>query len=359
MPRVIGIDPGTVTIDLCGLDDGRLFLDQSFPTPDALRVPADFVANLATAGPVDLIAGPSGYGLPCVDARNLTDRDLRLAILAKVGEPAGIGGLRSLMRALGASGLPVLFTPGVIHLNSVPASRKINLIDMGTADKVCAAALAEIDQATRRGCPLRETSFILLELGGAFTAAVAVQDGRIVDGIGGSSGPMGFRAPGALDGEVAYLAGRVPKSMIFTGGAAAASGAADISELASSSSAQARVAFEAYLEGAVKAVAALRVSAPKATEVVLSGRSGRNANLRDELTRRLRQTAGLPVHVLSGFASVASEAAQGAALIADGLAGGAQAGLVDALGIRDSGGTVLDHLFVISRAEAEARLGLL
>ena len=26
MPRVIGIDPGTVSIDLCGLDDGRLFL---------------------------------------------------------------------------------------------------------------------------------------------------------------------------------------------------------------------------------------------------------------------------------------------------------------------------------------------
>ncbi len=186
---------------------------------------------------------------------------------------------------------------------------------------------------------------------------MAVQDGRITDGVGGSSGPIGFRAAGAFDGEVAYLAGRVPKSMLFTGGAAAVSGAADISELASSSSAQARVAFDAYLEGAVKAVAALRVSAPKATEVVLSGRAGQNVNVRDELRRRLRDLPGLSLHVVDGFANAASQAAQGAALIADGLAGGAHADLVDTLRMRQASGTVLDHLFVISRAEAEARLG--
>src|SRR5688572_31018646 len=34
--RVIGIDPGTVTIDLCGLDDGRVFLDRALPTAAAV-----------------------------------------------------------------------------------------------------------------------------------------------------------------------------------------------------------------------------------------------------------------------------------------------------------------------------------
>jgi predicted butyrate kinase (DUF1464 family) len=358
MPRVIGIDPGTVTIDVCGLDDGRLFLDLSLPTAEALEDPAAFVANLATAGAIDLIAGPSGYGLPCIEARNLTDADLRLAFLARVGEPGGISGLRSLTRALGASALPVVLTPGVIHLNSVPAFRKINRIDMGTADKLCAVALAVTDHATRRNRALHEASFILLELGGAFSAVVAVQHGRVVDGLGGSSGPMGFRAPGALDGEVAYLAGRVPKSMVFIGGASAASGASDLTELTNSSSARARLTLEAYLESALKAIASLRVSAPEAAEVILSGRAGQNQTVRDELARRLRQMSGLSLHVLTGFASAASQAAQGAALIADGLAGGAHVDLVEALGIRDCGGTVLDHLHVLSRAEAEARLGI-
>jgi len=355
MPRVIGIDPGTVTIDLCGLDDGRLFLDQSLPTIDALRDPAAFVGRIAAAGRADLIVGPSGYGLPCVAARDLTDRDLRLAFLAAEGESGGIGGLRSVVRAMAASDLRVLLTPGVIHLDSVPAHRKVNRVDIGTADKVCAAVLALHERASQRHRAPRETSFILLELGGAFTAAIAVQNGRIVDGLGGSSGPMGFRASGALDGEVAFLAGRVSKGMIFTGGAAAISGAADITALASDSSPRGQIAFDAYLEGAVKAVAFLSVSAPDATEVILSGRAGRNPSVRHEIERRL---PGRSVQVLTGFASHANEAAQGAALLADGLAGGTHAPLVDVLGIREASGTVLDHLHVITRAEAEATLGI-
>ena len=37
MPRVVGVDPGTVSIDLCGLDDGRVVLDRSWPTAEALH----------------------------------------------------------------------------------------------------------------------------------------------------------------------------------------------------------------------------------------------------------------------------------------------------------------------------------
>lgn len=358
MPRVIGIDPGTLTLDICGLDDGRLVLDTSLPTRDALRDPARFVAQLTAAGPVDLIAGPSGYGLPCLAAADLTERDVRLAFLATEGESGGIGGLRALVRALANSGLPVVFTPGVIHLASVPEHRKVNRVDMGTADKVCAAALAVHEQSTRRRCQPGETAFILLELGGAFTAAVAVQDGRIVDGIGGSSGPMGARAPGAFDGEVAYLAGRVTKSMVFAGGAAAVSGESDIAALAAPVAARQRIARDAYVEGAVKAVLALSASAPKATELILSGRAARFPTVREEIGRRIGSVRDLSLQLLTGFAAADTQAAQGAALVADGLAGGRHAGLVATLGIREAHGTVLDHLYVVSRAQAEETLGL-
>jgi predicted butyrate kinase (DUF1464 family) len=356
--RVIGIDPGTLSIDICGLDRGRVFLDRTFPTAEALADPAAFVAFLDSEGPFDLIAGPSGYGLPVTRARDVTDDDLRLAYLAAAGETGGIGGLRGLMRALGESSLPVVFTPGVIHLPSVPLHRKVNRVDMGTADKVCAAALAIHEQAARLRCAPRDTSFILLELGGAFTAALAIDGGAIVDGIGGSSGPLGIRAAGALDGEVAFLAVTIGKEIVFRGGAATIAGMpdADAVTIASADEPQARVAWSAYLESIVKAVAALRVSAPHVSKVILSGRLARVAAIRDEIALRLAKVIDASIDVLTGLAPVSKQAAQGAAIIADGLAGGRSQALVQTMRIGEASGTVLDHLYVIDSAAARARL---
>src|SRR5579884_2920370 len=171
MPRVIGIDPGTVSIDCCGLEDGRVFLDRSLPTAAALADPAVVVGLLERAGPLDLVAGPSGYGLPLTRVQDATDEDLRLAFLAAPGEPGGIGGLRALVRALARTRLPVVLTPGVVHLPTVPAHRKVNRVDLGTAEKVCAAAIAIVEQQRRPGGPPSRVSLVLLQLGGAFAAA--------------------------------------------------------------------------------------------------------------------------------------------------------------------------------------------
>ena len=360
MPRVIGIDPGTVTIDLCGLDDRRVFLARSIPTSEALESPVSILDALTSAAPLDVIAGPSGYGLPFTWADELTEEDLRLAYLAAEGEPGGIRGLRALMRALAASSLPIVLTPGVVHLGSVPDHRKVNRVDMGTADKVCAVALAVAERMSPLGGSPSDVSLILLELGGAFTAAVAVENGQIVDGVGGSSGPMGAHAPGALDGEVAFLAGTITKDTLFHGGAAAVAGVelGSVDELTALPTREARVAWDAYVESAVKAVASLAVSVPGVTDIVLSGRNARAVGLADAVQRQLASV--LPhasVRHLGGFAEGTSHAAQGAALIADGLAGGSMAPIVDRLGIRDASGTVLDHLHVIDRSAARARLG--
>jgi len=361
VPRVIGIDPGTVSIDVCGLDDGRLFLDESYPTRDALADASRFVAQLESHAALDLVAGPSGYGLPLRRARDLTETDLRLAYLAVDGEAGGIGGLRSLARALAASAMPVIFTPGVIHLGTVPEHRKVNRVDMGTADKVCATALAVRDCATRRNCDIADVSLIHLELGGAFSAAIAVEHGQIVDGLGGSSGPLGVRSPGALDGEVAYLAGAITKGMLFEGGAGTLAGGNQgaVDWIAAPSTSAEQAAWLAYVEGAVKAVAALLVSAPSALEVVISGRIAMFDRVRSELSRRLTTVAPhLDLHRLTGFATRAKQGAQGAALIADGLAGGENADLVKRLGIERSWGTVLDHIVLFPVTIAYDRLGI-
>jgi predicted butyrate kinase (DUF1464 family) len=330
-PRVIGIDPGTVSIDVCGLAGDAVFLDRAIETSAALSEPAAFLAMLYECAPIDLIVGPSGYGLPLVPGLELTEDDVRLAVLAESGDVGGLGGLSSLIRSLASSRLPVIFTPGVVHLASVPSYRKINRVDMGTADKVCAVALAIAEQCRRRSCAPGDVSLILLELGGAFTAAVAVTEGRIVDGLGGTSGPIGRRGSGAWDGEVAYLAEHVTKSMLFHGGTDS-----DV----------------AYIEGGLKAIAALMVSVPTPAEIVISGR------LAAEFTPAFAARLRVPVRALEGFATTAKHAAQGAALIANGLAGGTARELVDTLGLRDARGSALDYLTVIPREAARRRLGL-
>jgi predicted butyrate kinase (DUF1464 family) len=353
----VGIDPGTISIDVCALDDGALVLDRSIPTAEALGDPAAFAEMLRALG-ADLIAGPSGYGLPLTTVAAADDRALRLAYLAASGEHGGIGGLRALAAAMVAADLPVVFTPGVIHLPSVPSHRKINRVDLGTADKLCAAALGIREQATRRGCALNDVSFIMLELGGAFSAGVAVHDGRIVDGAGGSVGPLGMRAAGALDGEVAFLAGTITKELLFRGGVESIVGRADVSleTLAASDTREDAIAWNAFIESAVKTVASLCVSVSAPYEILLSGRVARAPSVVRELHLRLSPIA--PVRRLHGYASIAKEAAQGAALIADGLAGGRHAVLTDVMGIRDASGTVLDHLHIITAEAALRRLGL-
>jgi predicted butyrate kinase (DUF1464 family) len=360
MPRVIGIDPGTVSIDLCGLDDGRLFLDRSWPTAKALADPARFIAELEAAGPLDLVAGPSGYGLPLTRVQDATDEDLRLAFLAAPGETGGIGGLGELVRALARSKLPIVLTPGVVHLPTVPAHRKVNRVDMGTADKVCAVALAVSEQTRQAGWSLSDVSLVLLELGGAFTAAVAVVAGRIVDGVGGSAGPLGFRAAGALDGEVAYLAGAVSKALLFRGGAASIAGwdeaTASPERLAHPTTPAEQVARDALVETTVKVGVALAAQVPAPKAFVLSGRLAHVQPLQNAIRERLEVLA--PTRLLEGFARTAKEGAQGAALIADGLAGGTNRELVERLAIREAQGTVLDHLYVVPREQARRRLGL-
>jgi predicted butyrate kinase (DUF1464 family) len=347
MPRVVGIDPGTVSIDLCGIDDGRLYLDRSWPTEQALANPAGLLEILTQSGIPDLVAGPSGYGLPLIPAERVSDADLRLAFLAAPEEVGGLGGITTLARRLGASGLPVVYTPGVIHLDTVPRHRKLNRVDLGTADKLCAAVLGIQEHCTRRSRTPAEASFILLELGGAFTAGLTVERGQVVDGIGGTSGPIGWRAAGALDGEVAFLAGTVSKASLFQGG---------VSSFRETGSNAAMVAMLAYLEGAMKTVRQLHTSGPSADEILLSGRHAGEPEVLDFLSAKLRDIG--PVMLLTGFATTAKQGAQGAALLADGLAGGATRELVERLRIREAKGTVLDHLVFISPAAARRRLGI-
>jgi predicted butyrate kinase (DUF1464 family) len=325
--RVAGTDPGTSSLDVIVLDDGAV-RDQCRFSPEQLQSDPSLPAQwLRERGPFDLIAGPSGYGLPLVRAEDCTERDIALMTLVRSDDLGrkGVAGFSSLLRELRTSGLPAVFLPGVIHLPTVPEHRKINRIDLGTADKLCAAALALHGLTSRFG----DVSACVVEMGSAFTACVVIGDGRVVDGLGGTCGPVGWGGGGAWDGEVAYLLSPLEKRDLFDGGAASVADAAAGRTL--------------FRESLVRAVAGLRAVTPFG-HVVLSGRLAETqpdlcAEVAADLGRfgEVSRSVGLP-------GAWVKAAAQGAALLADGLAGGRASALVDHLRLREAAGTVLDWL---------------
>jgi predicted butyrate kinase (DUF1464 family) len=358
--RAVGIDPGTVSFDVCGLEGNEVFLDQSIPTADIASDPQVLIELLQSTGPIDMIVGPSGYGLPWVSAQDLRPQDVDLAILGqKRGDGHGsepspkghttiVGGMGRLLLLLQKSGLPVIFAPAVIHLPTVPPHRKANRIDMGTADKLCAVALGIHDQARQLDIAYEETSFIYVELGGAFTAVIAVKGGEVIDGLGGTSGSLGYRALGAMDGELAYLLGDFQKGLLCSGGVSHIAGRPnlppeDLLGLAQTD-AKCREAWDALFESLVKCVAAEMTVVSSPREILISGRLARIPQVQEALTERLCTFA--PVRQVEGFARVAKEAAQGAALIAEGLLGGVHKNLVETMKLREASGTVLDYLYI-------------
>ncbi|RLI14916.1 MAG: DUF1464 domain-containing protein, partial [Candidatus Hecatellales archaeon] len=73
-----------------------------------------------------------------------------------------------------------------------------------------------------------------------------------------------------------------------------------------------------------------------------------------EASRRLERFA--PVRRLEGFTGKVKQAAQGAALLADGLAGGKYEGLIECLRLREARGTLLDHVYLEGFSKVKRRM---
>jgi predicted butyrate kinase (DUF1464 family) len=327
MVRVAGTDPGTSSLDVLILEDGTV-VDQARFAPAQLEADAEVPTRwLLDRRPFDLVAGPSGYGLPLKAAADCSAGDLNLLALVRPderGQSQGVAKFMAVVRSLAESSLPVVFLPSVIQLPTVPSHRKTNRIDMGTADKLCVAALALAQYPD-----LAEGTFCLVELGSAFTACLVMSRGHVVDGLGGTSGPCGWRSAGAWDGEVAYLLSPLAKRDLFAGGVL--------------SIADRAAALVCFRESLLRAVASLHAVTP-CEHIILSGRL-----LLDEkqLAEAIEGDLGR-VAAVSALQSLpgawVKHAAQGAAVLADGLAGGHYGPLVERLALRDSAGSVLDWL---------------
>ncbi len=350
MVRVIGIDPGTRSFDFCGLEDGKLFLQTSITSVEVAENPQSILDVITEAGEIDLVAGPSGYGLPLLPASKVTEKEFFQLVLVRHDDDKipVLEAIKDMVRLVQKTDMNMIFIPGVIHLHSVPVWRKHNRIDLGTADKLCCAVLGVYDQAHRLKIPYQETAFILVELGYGYPAAVAVQNGMIVDGVGGTIGGPGFLTLGGMDGELAYLLRGFSKGTLFQGGVMSLLDDPSLSpeafaELLSEGESKATEAWNAVAEGLVKSVAALMISVKEPLEILLSGRLTRVPALVKDLEKRM-QIFGYPVSRVQRLGEKSKEAAQGAALFAEGLAEGPATELVKVMRLRECSGTVLDWI---------------
>ena len=342
--RIAGIDPGTGSFDFFGMDGEKIILDTTVPVPDVAENPKVLVDTVSSVFPLDMIVGPSGYGLPPIPIRDITEKELTLMVPDDKSIPL-YDGIRMVIRLMKDKGFPVCFTPGVIHLPSVPAYRKANRMDMGTADKVCCAALAIRDQAELHHIDYSETSFILVEIGYAFNAIIGVERGKIVDGLGGTSGGPGFITLGSMDSELAVRLGNFPGVVLFSGGAKDASGKDDLTpeEMAKEQHKYSE-SWNMLLESIAKGVATIKVAVEKPREILLSGRLSGIPEIAESLAVKLSQFG--VVRKVKGQASIAKEAAEGAYIIGEGLLGGKYQGIVDCLELRQAKGTMFDHILL-------------
>ncbi|HJN58423.1 MAG TPA: DUF1464 family protein [Nitrososphaerales archaeon] len=362
MVKVVGIDPGTKSFDLCGLNEGRLFLERSILSADIAKNPGIVIDALKSVGDLDAIVGPSGYGLPLTHISQVGDKENFEMILTKPDDKTGvIVGLSKLVKLMRKENLNVFFIPGVIHLKTVPEHRKANKIDLGTPDKLCSATLGVFDQSKRLGISYEETSFIMVEIGFAFNAIIGVDKGKIISGIGGTSAGPAFAAQGKMDGELAYILDTITKNTLFEGGAKSIAEETMITPEEFSnkhnSSEKLRIAWNALIEGIECDVASTNVAVKKPREILISGRLSILPKIRNEISKRLNKYGD--VKEIQGFTQNVKEASQGAALIADGLAGGEYKELIEVLDIRNANGSVLDHIHLSRINEIRKRYGII
>jgi len=351
MFRVIGIDPGSLSWDFFGLNDDKIILDTSIPSKELIKAPQKAITIIKSVENIDLMVAPSGFGLPLKDVNDLTEKDIHYTLLKfKEEEKEKLIGLGEVLRRIKAEKIPGIIVPGVKHLPTIPRYRKINKVDMGTADKLCTAVTGIRDQMETFQIPPQKTNFIMVEIGYGFTAVLAIEKGQIIDGIGGSN-IMGFKACGSLDGELAYLIKYIKKNNIYKGGVASIAGYSDLSlkeiTLLAEKDEQIRTALKAYLSSVKKAVFGISSSfsnKDKIQEILLAGRGTDLTYLRDRIIEGLRNVA--PTRLMKSYSQIAKRAAQGAAFIANGLLGGEFEPIVKNLRLKEASGSILDDIFI-------------
>jgi len=341
--RILGIDPGTVSFDLCLFEDREIKFEESIPSSVVAERPEDMVEKCLSMESNAIIA-PSGYGLPNRRLSEISEREMfELTLVREEDRVPVLDGMKKFFAIAREAGLEILFLPGVIQLPTVPRWRKFNKIDMGTADKMCIGALSVELVSQKKGVTYSEVNHIVVELGGGYNGVITIEKGRIINGIGGTLFPgPSFMNAGAMDGEIAYLLRGFEKSLLFQGGASYLTGSENLS-IEDFTRESYPEAFNAFVEGVLFAVCSQRALLGS-REIYLSGRLTRYENTYKPVKACLEEI-GYTVSLLPTLSDKSKAAAQGYAMVGNGIYGGCYEPLVKHMMIDKAEGSVTDYVY--------------
>lgn len=345
-----GIDPGTNSYEIFVMEDGTKLFRKEIKTSKVIENPEIILETINDSNAM-FIAGLSGYGLPVKKFSELTKEDLFLMTLTRSDKPSV--GLRRVLEYITQNNKPNFFTiPGVIHLPTVPEWRKINKIDMGTADKVCSVVMAMDQLSQKMNLDYEGQDFVLLEAGSAFNAFIAVKGGKIVDGIGGTSGFISYRSISSIDAELVPLFRKadndnIPKSIIFEGGLGSYIKDKELGNWKSAEEIDNKDILSWQLEYILKGLKVVEVSL-RATDkekpmVITSGSVFCNKLFKSMFKDRCGSYEILELKEID-TGGQSKKSGRGAAIIADGIAGGRYAQLIEKMELKNAMGTVLDYI---------------
>src|SRR3972149_6004299 len=178
----LGIDYGTGSWKFALIEGPRVLALKWFPDPAELYPMLEETTRTYPHLPIVL---PSGFGIPLRRIQEVDDRDLFEMTLRR-GDPSEKG-LGQFLSRLPQTDLRADCLPSVKLLRSVPVHRKVNRIDMGTADKLCAVAcLLHLQMA--RGESLETQDFLGVGGGGGSLKGDRCRPGRPGRGRPGRNG---------------------------------------------------------------------------------------------------------------------------------------------------------------------------
>lgn len=374
MRRVLGMDPGSKTIDLCVVCDGQVCEEYSIETSRASRDPGEVVELLRGLGDLDLVAAPSGYGVEVTRLGDIPEEVFldwyyTFILLTSREEISGLASrgvvgayiydaMAKIAVEMRRTHPGSILIPGVINMPTVPVYKKINKVDMGTADKLAVAVLGIHQVSEEEGIGYERVDYIHVEMGFGYNAVIAVRGGRVVDGVGGTTMPgPAYLTTGSIDLELAQALERLDKSDVFMSGCIDATGGLSLEDWLEryGSDERATVCLDSMIDSVAKTIYSMTREVPRPRVVLVSGRVGRDPRV----FKRIEEEVGAlaPVSLMKRLpgAKISKETAQGYAVVAEGVAGGFFRDLVRHTRILDAVGSSLDY--ILYHRFFETRLG--